>query len=177
MNNPSLNGGSNFILGRGQSPGMVEAPNLGSLAVNGMLNGGYQSLSASTSPIMPPTPGGKKIKEIERLKLNSNSPMVPFLSDDLGDSVHNMPVMLGNSVGSMTGSGSGNFSHPRSTNVKVTPMQIRCKFGQLGPSKGQFNSPHGFCLGTDEDIIVADTNNHRIQVHHPRRTSLEIFNA
>ncbi|KAF5304532.1 hypothetical protein FQA39_LY09583 [Lamprigera yunnana] len=46
---------------------------------------------------------------------------------------------------------------------KVSPMQIRCKFGQLGPSKGQFNSPHGFCLGLEEDIIVADTNNHRIQ--------------
>lgn len=47
---------------------------------------------------------------------------------------------------------------------KVSPMQIRWKFGQLGPSKGHFNSPHGFCLGLEEDIIVADTNNHRIQV-------------
>ncbi|XP_050299300.1 brain tumor protein-like isoform X2 [Anthonomus grandis grandis] len=47
---------------------------------------------------------------------------------------------------------------------KVSPMQIRCKFGQLGPSKSQFNSPHGFCLGLEEDIIVADTNNHRIQI-------------
>lgn len=59
-------------------------------------------------------------------------------------------------------------SQPVSSSVirsnKVSPMQIRCKFGQLGPSKGQFNSPHGFCLGTEEDIIVADTNNHRIQV-------------
>ncbi|XP_030759942.1 LOW QUALITY PROTEIN: brain tumor protein-like [Sitophilus oryzae] len=52
---------------------------------------------------------------------------------------------------------------PNRTN-KVSPMQIRCKFGQLGPSKGQFNSPHGFCLGLEEDIIVADTNNHRIQI-------------
>lgn len=43
-------------------------------------------------------------------------------------------------------------------------MQIRCKFGQLGASKGQFSSPHGFCLGLEEEIIVADTNNHRIQV-------------
>lgn len=43
-------------------------------------------------------------------------------------------------------------------------MQIRCKFGSLGTSKGQFNSPHGFCLGVDEEIIVADTNNHRIEV-------------
>jgi hypothetical protein len=47
---------------------------------------------------------------------------------------------------------------------KATPMQIRCKFGSLGPSKGQFNSPHGFCLGLEQEIVVADTNNHRIQV-------------
>lgn len=141
VSNATLNGGSNFIIGRGQSPGMVDTQNLGTLGVNGMLNGGYQSLSTSTSPIMPPTPG-----------------------DDLGDSVHNIPVMLGSSVGSVPGSGNGNFAHIRSSNGKPTPMQIRCKFGQLGPSKGQFNSPHGFCLGTDEDIIVADTNNHRIQV-------------
>lgn len=79
--------------------------------------------------------------------------------------MHNMPVVVGNPVSNVTGAGSGNYAHPRSNNAKLTPMQIRSKFGQLGPSKGQFNSPHGFCLGTDEDIIVADTNNHRIQVH------------
>jgi NHL repeat len=43
-------------------------------------------------------------------------------------------------------------------------MQTRVRFGQLGSAHGQFNSPHGFCLGIDEDIVVADTNNHRIQV-------------
>lgn len=47
---------------------------------------------------------------------------------------------------------------------KATPMQIRVKFGSLGPARAQFNSPHGFCLGLDEEIIVADTNNHRIEV-------------
>lgn len=79
--------------------------------------------------------------------------------------MHSMPVVVGNTVANVTGSGTGNYpAHPRSQNTKLTPMHIRSKFGQLGPSKGQFNSPHGFCLGTDEDIIVADTNNHRIQV-------------
>ncbi|XP_058467336.1 B-box type zinc finger protein ncl-1-like [Malaya genurostris] len=48
--------------------------------------------------------------------------------------------------------------------TKATPMQIRCKFGSLGQTKGQFNSPHGFCLGVDEEIVVADTNNHRIEI-------------
>lgn len=47
---------------------------------------------------------------------------------------------------------------------KATPMQIRVKFGSLGPARAQFNSPHGFCLGLEEEIIVADTNNHRIEV-------------
>lgn len=88
-----------------------------------------------------------------------------FLDDLIGDSMHNMPVVVGNTVANVTGSGTGNYpAHSRSQNTKLTPMHIRSKFGQLGPSKGQFNSPHGFCLGTDEDIIVADTNNHRIQV-------------
>ena len=57
------------------------------------------------------------------------------------------------SPGGLAGLGSGQRS--------LNSMQIRCKFGQLGPGKGQFNSPHGFCLGVEEEIIVADTNNHR----------------
>ncbi|XP_075234706.1 E3 ubiquitin-protein ligase meiotic P26 [Lycorma delicatula] len=56
------------------------------------------------------------------------------------------------------------YSSARLQSGKVTPMQVRNKFGQMGASDGQFNSPHGFCLGLEEDIIVADTNNHRIQV-------------
>lgn len=48
--------------------------------------------------------------------------------------------------------------------IKATPMHIRHKFGSLGPARLQFNSPHGFCLGVDEEIIVADTNNHRIEI-------------
>jgi hypothetical protein len=43
-------------------------------------------------------------------------------------------------------------------------MQVRAQFGALGPQKCQFNDPHGFCLGIDDEIIVADTNNHRIQI-------------
>ena len=43
-------------------------------------------------------------------------------------------------------------------------MQVRCKFGTLGPGQFQFNAPHGFCLGIDEEIVVADTHNHRIVV-------------
>ncbi|XP_012215077.1 B-box type zinc finger protein ncl-1 [Linepithema humile] len=142
LGNATINGGGGLVLGRGPSPAIVDNSNLGSLAANSLLNGGFQPLSSSTSPILSQG------------------------ADDLiGDSMHNMPVVVGNTVANVTGSGTGNYpAHPRSQNTKLTPMHIRSKFGQLGPSKGQFNSPHGFCLGTDEDIIVADTNNHRIQI-------------
>ena len=50
-------------------------------------------------------------------------------------------------------------------NDKPAIMQIRCKFGSLGETERQFHSPHGFCMGPNEEIIVADTFNHRIQVH------------
>jgi len=66
----------------------------------------------------------------------------------------------------MAGLSTAGSAQPRSLNS----MQIRCKFGQLGPGKGQFNSPHGFCLGLEEEIIVADTNNHRIQVFEKNGT-------
>jgi len=49
-------------------------------------------------------------------------------------------------------------------NDKPAIMQIRCKFGSLGETERQFHSPHGFCMGPNEEIIVADTFNHRIQI-------------
>lgn len=80
-------------------------------------------------------------------------------------SLHTQPILRSgiNMAGLLTQPGS---AQPRSLNS----MQIRCKFGQLGPGKGQFNSPHGFCLGLEEEIIVADTNNHRIQVFEKNGT-------
>lgn len=84
---------------------------------------------------------------------SSTSPLLSTPDDIIPDPMNTIASQPVPSVGTVM---------PRSN--KVSPMQIRCKFGQLGPSKGQFNSPHGFCLGLEEDIIVADTNNHRIQV-------------
>lgn len=43
-------------------------------------------------------------------------------------------------------------------------MSLFSKFGKMGDAPGSFNSPHGFCSGLMEELIVADTGNHRIQV-------------
>lgn len=87
----------------------------------------------------------------------STSPLMNTPDDMITDSLNSM-------VSQNTAGAAGSTCSGLSRTNKVSPMQIRCKFGQLGPSKGQFNSPHGFCLGLEEDIIVADTNNHRVQV-------------
>lgn len=96
---------------------------------------------------------------VDNLLLNDFSAIAPN-SDDM---------MLTNfNANGAVGSGGGGIGQQSGIGVpgrtKSTAMQIRCKFGSLGPSKGQFNSPHGFCLGVDEEIVVADTNNHRIEV-------------
>lgn len=44
-------------------------------------------------------------------------------------------------------------------------MTIKNKFGQLGSDRNCFSSPHGFCLGIDDDIVIADTNNHRVCIY------------
>ena len=94
-----------------------------------------------------------------------------FLPFPTNDSLSQQPSPSQHSVGTIGSglalasfAGNGNLNPPVRQNGKMTNMQIRAKFGQLGAGKAQFNSPHGFCLGNDEEIIIADTNNHRIQV-------------
>ena len=38
------------------------------------------------------------------------------------------------------------------------------QFGEFGVLEGQFTEPSGVAVNAQNDIIVADTNNHRIQV-------------
>lgn len=46
-----MNGG-NLVLGRVASPVIVDSPNLINLTGNTIMNGGFQSISSSTSPIL-----------------------------------------------------------------------------------------------------------------------------
>ena len=80
-----------------------------------------------------------------------------------GASITSISPPISESANQSSFAGNGNLNPPVRS-VKMAHMQIRTKFGSLGPSKSQFHSPHGFCLGVDEEIIVADTNNHRIQI-------------
>uniref|UniRef100_A0A2P2HY96 Brain tumor protein-like n=1 Tax=Hirondellea gigas TaxID=1518452 RepID=A0A2P2HY96_9CRUS len=55
-------------------------------------------------------------------------------------------------------------SFPPRSQIKRQKMIYHCKFGEFGVLEGQFTEPSGVAVNAQNDIIVADTNNHRIQI-------------
>lgn len=55
------------------------------------------------------------------------------------------------------------FNSIRST-ISRTVITYNWKFGSYGNAQGQFTEPNGVCINADGDIIIADTNNNRVQV-------------
>lgn len=53
---------------------------------------------------------------------------------------------------------------PAKSQIKRLKMTYSCKFGEFGVTDGQFTEPSGVSIGPNNDIIVADTNSHRIQI-------------
>lgn len=54
--------------------------------------------------------------------------------------------------------------YPPKSQLKRQKMIYHCKFGEFGVMEGQFTEPSGVAVNAQNDIIVADTNNHRIQI-------------
>ncbi|XP_060082373.1 B-box type zinc finger protein ncl-1-like [Ylistrum balloti] len=54
--------------------------------------------------------------------------------------------------------------YPPKSQIKRQKMIYHCKFGEFGVMEGQFTEPSGVSVNAQNDIIVADTNNHRIQI-------------
>lgn len=136
-----------------------------------MLNGGDQQIInnlQALAKIGDMTNGGNTLNNLGMIdNFISPSPILqtpstlPGINNDLKMNCYSQ--FRGHDGGPSQGNNQSNLSNGIGRN-KALSMQIRVKFGALGQSRGQFNSPHGFCLGLDEEIIVADTNNHRIEV-------------
>jgi len=56
------------------------------------------------------------------------------------------------------------IAYPPKAQIRRQKMIYHCKFGEFGILEGQFTEPSGVAVTEDNEIIVADTNNHRIQV-------------
>ncbi|CAF3728431.1 unnamed protein product [Rotaria magnacalcarata] len=55
-------------------------------------------------------------------------------------------------------------SRSNNSTLKRQKMIYHQKFGEFGVLEGQFTEPSGVAVNAQGDIIVADTNNHRIQI-------------
>lgn len=55
-------------------------------------------------------------------------------------------------------------SRSNNSSLKRQKMIYHQKFGEFGVLEGQFTEPSGVAVNGQGDIIVADTNNHRIQI-------------
>lgn len=156
------NVGSNFLLDEMLNGGDQMLNNLQALAKIGDLTNGntlnplgmmdtFMNQITSTSPLLQ-TPQSALTGINDDIKLNCYSPF--------SNTTQSSPDAAINKFATH------NLNHGTPGRAKALSMQIRVKFGALGQARGQFNSPHGFCLGLDEEIIVADTNNHRIEVNN-----------
>jgi hypothetical protein len=56
------------------------------------------------------------------------------------------------------------YNMKNSVQLTRSKMIFHCKFGEFGVNNGQFTEPSGVTINTNNDIIVADTNSHRIQI-------------
>lgn len=106
---------------------------------------GTQSTSTFTSALNPPS------ASLQHLQQPANLPNLPSAGSR----------MLNSCSPASPGTGCAQHRH-HANRPKPRSVQIKYKFGRLGQGNGQLSSPHGFCLGIDEEIIIADTFNHRI---------------
>ncbi|CAH8451642.1 unnamed protein product [Dicrocoelium dendriticum] len=67
------------------------------------------------------------------------------------------------------------YEYCRMRAARCSQMNLLTKWGSLGCELGRLNSPHGFCLGFEEEIVVADTYNHRIQIFTKRGDFVSFF--
>ncbi len=125
-----------------------------------------QDLSAGLNPYEKWSNGSDKlfdqhtsdsILELSSKLLNLGHPG-PISSSTLGGN----PLGSVNTTGSTPVSINGGF--PPKSQIKRQKMVYHCKFGEFGVLEGQFTEPSGVAVNAQNDIVVADTNNHRIQI-------------
>lgn len=67
------------------------------------------------------------------------------------------------------------FSLPRRTYMQKGKSSL--KFGSRGTDYGHFTWPRGVCVGPDNTIVVADSNNHRVQVFNSSGKFIQEFGS
>ena len=158
LNGSGLNGGLNSGLNGGMNGGLN-----GSLNVNGSISSGFlnskQQFPSTTSLNMPTQPD-------PIISTTNNTNMYEKWSNGGLDILQNGDVFSTSSdpVIDLTSKLITANIYPPKSQIKRQKMIYHCKFGEFGVMEGQFTEPSGVAVNAQNDIIVADTNNHRIQI-------------
>merc|ERR1719427_2265248 len=116
----------------------------------------------------PDTSYGHQSSPLEILEnlsiLASGSTVGASNSDMLASLSNSVPLTMGTTASLATPVPSAPIVYPPKTQIRRQKMIYHCKFGEFGILEGQFTEPSGVAVTEDNEIIVADTNNHRIQV-------------
>lgn len=163
--------------GLGPAPGFSSASQLSSLlsgssiadlASSSGLSNPYEKWSNGSDSLFGNLPGPRASSPQgfkDRLGLsqqNSTDSLLDLSSKFMTQACLQSPPMP---PGTPIANGSVNSSlYPLKSQIKRQKMIYHCKFGEFGILEGQFTEPSGVAVNAQNDIIVADTNNHRIQI-------------
>merc|ERR1719431_418729 len=100
---------------------------------------------------------------LENLSMLTSGSLVSN-SDVLSNISNSIPMPMGPTASLATPVPSAPIVYPPKAQIRRQKMIYHCKFGEFGILEGQFTEPSGVAVTEDNEIIVADTNNHRIQV-------------
>merc|ERR1719315_279113 len=101
---------------------------------------------------------------LENLSLLASGSMTATSNADLSIITNSVPLSMGPAASLATPVPSAPIVYPPKAQIRRQKMIYHCKFGEFGILEGQFTEPSGVAVTEDNEIIVADTNNHRIQV-------------
>merc|ERR1719427_1070202 len=101
---------------------------------------------------------------LENLSILASGSTVGASNSDILASLSSVPLTMGTTASLATPVPSAPIVYPPKAQIRRQKMIYHCKFGEFGILEGQFTEPSGVAVTEDNEIIVADTNNHRIQV-------------
>merc|ERR1719233_651080 len=111
----------------------------------------YQTLQSSPLDIL------ENLSMLASGSVTSNPDILSTISNSI-------PMPIGPTASLATPVPSAPIVYPPKAQIKRQKMIYHCKFGEFGILEGQFTEPSGVAVNAQNDIIVADTNNHRIQI-------------
>jgi len=153
---------------------LLSTSSIADLANSSGINNTYEKWSSGADSLFgglhgPPSQHdahGFKERMGMRQPTSSNDSMMELTTKLLSQTAINSPPMPPSTPQMQNNPNSSSHSalYPPKSQIKRQKMIYHCKFGEFGILEGQFTEPSGVAVNAQNDIIVADTNNHRIQI-------------